>query len=105
MTAAERPRPEGYPATPELDKQGEIIRSGRAAAVQDFLDWLLDEKRVVLARYLDHPEPGVFSEQPVPIPNSPERLMAEHFGVDLNAVERERRAVLEWVRAQSELQP
>ena len=28
-----------YPATPELDKQTKIIKSGQAATVQDFIDW------------------------------------------------------------------
>jgi hypothetical protein len=40
------------PPTPELDKQSEIIKSGRAATVQEFIDWMLDEKRYQLAEYL-----------------------------------------------------
>ena len=28
-----------YPPTPELDKQREIIKSGQASTVQDFIDW------------------------------------------------------------------
>jgi hypothetical protein len=102
MTTTERPRPEGYPATPELDKQTEIIRSGKAATIQEFLDWLLDECGMTLARWDEETwtEPRL-----TPWHGGRERLMAEHFGVDLNAVERERQAVLEWVRAQPEAKP
>lgn len=38
--------------TPELDRQSEIIKSGKAGAVQDFIDWLLDERQYQLAEYL-----------------------------------------------------
>lgn len=36
--------------TPELDKQSAIIKSGKAATVQDFYDWLT-EQGYVLAKY------------------------------------------------------
>lgn len=97
--------------TPTLDKMIALRntpREGRgpAAEVQDFLDWLLDEfrfqdndeYRIVLATYVQGK--GIYSEQPTEIRVSREELLAKFFGIDLAQAERERMAVLEWVRSQ-----
>jgi hypothetical protein len=96
--------------TPNLNKMIELRRKpregrGPAAEVQDFLDWLLDEfkyqgeHKVVFGAYVQGE--GIYGEQPVEIHLSRERLLAEFFGVDLVAAERERVAVLEHLRSQS----
>ncbi len=82
-----------YPATLELDRQLEIVKSGKAGLVQEFLDWLTDQE-IGLWRRRD--EMGRAIEYH---PN-PEQLMADFFGIDRNLIEQERRAVLRWVRSQ-----
>ena len=92
------------PDTTELDKQAKIINSGKAPAVQEFIDWLLDDKKWVLARYVEEdertPNDGIYGEQPVPVFVQREELMAEFFGIDLNKIEAERRALLDHLRSQ-----
>ena len=91
--------------TPELDKQSAIIRSGKAETVQNFYDWLIEEKHWVLARYVPAEErrsnDGIYGEQPVQVYIQPEDLMAEFFGIDRNTIEAERRALLAAIRSQS----
>lgn len=83
--------------TPELNRQKEIIDSGQAKAVQEFLDWLRQEKGYVLARY--EKVDGYREEQLFDVYPDPERLMADHFGIDLNKIESERRALLDALRS------
>lgn len=89
-------------ATPELDRQLEIIHSGQAQTVQDFIDWL-SEQKYVLARYVPEDErtddDGIYGEQPVAVFIQPEQLMANFFGIDLNKIDQERRALLEALRS------
>jgi hypothetical protein len=86
------------PQTPELDRQAEIIKSGRAGTIQDFIDWLREEKHYVLARYVPESErfgdDGIYGEQPVEVLIQPLELMADFFGIDLRKIENERRAIL-----------
>ena len=92
------------PAAPECERQAEIVRSGKAPLVQEFIDWLLDDKKWVLARYVEDdertPNDGIYGEQPVPVFVQREELMAEFFGIDLNKIEAERRALLDHLRSQ-----
>lgn len=90
--------------TPELDKQLEIIKSGRAETVQEFLDWLLG--RYMLARRdadSAHRDlsGGVGCYWPSRV--NPQDLMAKHFDIDLTKVEDERRAILEALRSHSDV--
>ena len=41
-------------ATPELDKQREIIASGESQTVGDFLDWLRDDQGLRLVKQVTH---------------------------------------------------
>lgn len=82
--------------TPELDKRGEIISSGKAEMVQEFIDWLLDEKGLELARW----EQGDFSDSLRPYHfGTREQLMADFFGIDLKKIDEEQRALLEAIRS------
>lgn len=81
-----------YPPTPELDKMLAARDHGGSFAVQEFLDWLLDEKKYLLYR-LDE---TIDAEYPVYVDRG--ELMREFFGIDSTAVERERQAVLDYVR-------
>ena len=93
-------------ATPELDRQKELIDSGKAPMIQDFLEWL-PSKGFVLARRCDesiHDEDdpdycrtcadtGLIQSW-IDYP----RLMADFFEIDLNTIEKERRAILNALR-------
>jgi GTP cyclohydrolase II len=86
------------PHTPELEKQTEIVNSGKAELIQEFYDWLHQEKGWVLARWVPteerFPGDGIYGEQPVPVYVQPEQLMADFFGIDRDKIETERRAIL-----------
>jgi hypothetical protein len=94
------------PQTPELDRQNEIIKSGKAGTIQDFIDWLRDEKHYVLARYVPDEErfdgDRIFGDQPVAVHVPPLELMADFFGIDLNKIDQERRAILEEIQRRNE---
>lgn len=94
--------------TPQSDRL--LAVHGESQAIGEFLDWLFREKEIVLARWLshEHDDEGCYDEggfktctlsviesnltlQPMGI----ERLLAEYFRVDLDAVDRERRATLD----------
>jgi hypothetical protein len=38
--------------TPELDKQSQVIKSGKAQTIEDFIDWLREKKKYHLAEYI-----------------------------------------------------
>ena len=58
-------------------------------AIGEFVEWLSENGMAVCK-----PVDGLRDVIYLPINESLEQLIARHFGVDLNAVERERRAVL-----------
>lgn len=82
--------------TPELDKQLAIIKSGKAAIVQTFYDWLWEEKGWQLGQF----EEWKGYRDPVftPVYVDPEQLLADFFGIDRNRIEQERRQILEALR-------
>ena len=83
------------PASPELDRQSEIIRSGKAQVVQDLLDWLTEERHYTLCE----PKPDSLHGYYLPATyGGPQQLMADFFGIDLTKVEAERRALLDALR-------
>jgi hypothetical protein len=77
--------------TPELDKQRAIIDSGAAETVGEFVDWLASAGYLI-GRY--EPMDGYRDRVLVPLRLSPEQLLAQHFGIDLDKIEAERRAIL-----------
>jgi len=81
--------------TPELDFQHLIIESGQSELLAKFYDWLT-EKGYSLCFWSDgdeYDDGGYY-----PLSMSPEKLFAEFFGIDLNKIEAERRAILEELR-------
>ena len=78
--------------TPELAKQLEIIKSGKAGLVQDFIDWLLDDQGLVLGKWGvdEYENPNLLSPTYV----NREDLMADFFQIDRDKIEAERRAIL-----------
>jgi hypothetical protein len=86
--------------TPECDKL--LAVKDKSQVVGEFLDWLRDEKKVVLSIYSTaedeergrrHPE-----ERLTPFYDNTEKMLAEFFEINLAKVERERRAILDALR-------
>jgi hypothetical protein len=88
-----------YPPTPELDKMKSV--NEKSQAIGEFLDLFLPEKGIRLMR-LEQPQGDETIEECryVPVNQSVEKLLAEYFEIDLNKCEKERRAILEHIRAQ-----
>lgn len=77
------------PECPECEKLTRV--SEESNKIGNFLDWLA-EKNIVLAIYETR------DELLYPLRKSFEKLLAEYFEIDLNKVEQERRALLDWLR-------
>jgi hypothetical protein len=76
---------------PECEKLSAI--KDQSQIVGEFLDWLQNEKNVVLCdptESWDHPY--------VPISKGSNRLLAEYFKIDLDKIEEEKLAMLEEFR-------
>jgi hypothetical protein len=93
--------------TPELDRQHAVIKSGRSEAVQDFIDWLAGNGYVIMKRCTDPIHEGRYNVycgacQDTGVSGAVydyPQLMADHFGIDRDKIETERRALLEELRA------
>jgi hypothetical protein len=72
---------------PQLARMQEVQETSQA--IGEFLDWL-SEQRIDLCSII----PGTGHDRWAPITDGAEKLLARYFDIDLNAVERERRAVL-----------
>lgn len=85
------------PATPELDRRSEIMDSLRHPheVLTDFYDWL-QSRHIWLAHYVKYDE--YRDEQLTPISTNPEVLFAQFFGIDLDKIETEQRALLDYLR-------
>lgn len=82
------------PQTPMLDKMKAVREQSQV--IGEFMEWLWS-RGYVLCRPVGE---GYSSIPYLPALDSIEDLLADFFGVDLGAAERERRAVLEYVRRQ-----
>jgi hypothetical protein len=80
---------------PHLARMQEVQETSQA--IGEFLDWL-SEQRIDLCSII----PGTGHDRWAPITDGAEKLLARYFDIDLNAVERERRAVLAGVPAPAE---
>lgn len=90
-------RPDGYPETPMLDRMQRNYTESQS--IGTFLDWLRNEREPAVELTV-YPEDAP-SWYAVRCPKTTEQLLAEHFFIDLAAVERERGVVLAWERAQN----
>jgi hypothetical protein len=77
-----------YPALARLDDV-----QAEKYAVRDFLDWL-GEQRIDLCTVI----PGLAHDRWAPISEGYDKLIARHLGIDLDAVENERREILRGAR-------
>ena len=87
---ASAPRPQGYPNTPELDKLLEVQDDSHT--IGEFLNWLQQKHRMSVCEY------GGEDPDWWPTHKTTEQLLAMYFDIDLNEVEKERLAVLEYVQ-------
>ena len=88
--------------TPECDKLKAV--SGSSQDIGEFLDWLTGEKGLTVCNEHEHDEwcegedeiimCGTQSKEYTPAMLNIEKLLAEYFEIDLNKVEKERRAIL-----------
>jgi len=76
--------PSTYPQHEKLDAVKDLSQ-----AIADFLDWLNSEKGIFLASY-----GNIDSNWLTPDITAKDRLLAEYFGIDLDALEAEKRAML-----------
>lgn len=67
----------------------------RSQAIGEFLDWCVSEKGYQLAEWDDSRE---IDHRMMPIIVPVEKLLAEFFGIDLQKLEAEKRAMLEEMR-------
>lgn len=74
---------------PEHDKLNAV--KDQSQAIGEFLDWLRDEKGIMLARF---GEGGDL----YPYPRSTQDMLAEFFDIDLAEIEKEKRDMLEKIR-------
>ncbi len=81
--------------TPECDKLHKV--TGESQTVGEFLEWLQEHKKLVLAEYLGD-VPGTGRYELFPSTVSIEKLLAEYFDIDLDKVEHEKMQVLELQR-------
>ncbi len=79
--------PEGYPETPETDKQIRLVAERHTQDVGAFMEWL-EEQGWQLGRWDEDGTP-ILGLAP-----SINDLLAQWVGIDLAKVERERRALL-----------
>lgn len=78
-----------YPPTPELDKMKSV--KDQSEIIGGFIDWLSCNQLEICIR---NPDDDLF-----PVRKSIEQLLAQYFKINLNKCERERQAVLSYVRA------
>ncbi len=78
-----------YPATPVLDRMGEV--KDESQVIGEFLDWLGDQK-TVLAEWTR--EENYLWDVLIPTRMPIEELLAKYYGIDLAQVEEEKAAIL-----------
>ncbi len=84
-----------YPKTPELDKMSAV--KDQSQVIGAFLDQLSSEG-ICLAQYGEPQRRGGECEL-IPLGQSIEKTLANYFDIDLNKVEKERRAILAHIQA------
>ena len=78
------------PLYPECEKLRVVQSVSHAQG--EFVDWLINEKEIFLAQYIEDVDELRHCRTPL------QHLLAEFHGIDLRKVEEERRAMLEEIR-------
>jgi hypothetical protein len=97
----------------EIDKMLEAREKG-SQAIGEFIEWLLNEKGCEICYHsedratdewneqFDEPEGFAARGAWIPIGQTIEQLLAEHFNIDLHALEAEKRQVLDAIREEGQ---
>ena len=88
-------KPESYPKTPELDKMSAV--KNESQIIGAFLDQL-SQDGICLAKWAEG-ETRHDDDVLVPICQTIEQTLASYFDINLNKVEKERRAILDHIRS------
>lgn len=85
------------PPCPECERLSNVADDSNK--IGEFIDWLrMNEMDIV-----EYDERGELRDYPSHTGNvGINNLLAKYFGIDLNKVEQERRALLDWLRSQHE---
>lgn len=83
------------PACPECEKLASV--SEKSNELGHFLDWLINENNYVLCEWTEDDAEKDYRRVYLGS-NKINEILAEFFHVDLNKVEQERRALLDWIR-------
>jgi hypothetical protein len=88
--------------TPECDKRSKIMHTAREPhlLLTEFWDWL-SGKQYVLAQWTEPDPDDIRDQELVPLYTSPEQVFADFFGLDLQKIEAEQRAILDAIRKPS----
>lgn len=81
--------------TPELDKMRDVKE--KSQAIGEFLDIFCRERGYVLCKFKEYGK-GSSDGEYLPVIASIEEILAEHFGINLIKVEKERQSLLERLR-------
>lgn len=81
------------PPRPTLAKMCAVKE--RSQTIGEFIEWL-NENGMQVCRLEGYEDS--FRDEYTPIRESTEQLLANHFGIDLNEAENERRALLDYIR-------
>lgn len=84
------------PEYPEHDKLTKL--NGANQHVGDFLEWLGEQGITLCTRYDGPRGEGAYHDELVPHHRNREELIAAHFGIDRNKLEKEKRVMLEKLR-------
>jgi len=87
------------PQCPECEKLSDV--TDLSQPIGEFLEWLNGQSNVVLAKWVT--QRNYFADEEnilVPIDESIQQLLAQYFDIDLDKVEKERSALLEYIRKQ-----
>lgn len=95
------------PACPECEKLAAIADNSNPIGA--FLDWLESTQQIVLCRWEDNDDedtndylPHLLMPTEFRGSNGINKLLALYFNIDLDKVEQERRALLEWLQERHE---
>lgn len=100
------------PTCPECEKMAKV--RDQSQKIGEFLEWLRGEKEIVFCTYHQHSKScydneedyedhkyarcGYREDDLAPAPIRTEEILAEFFDIDLDKIEQERRALLEYCR-------
>ena len=88
------------PACPECEKLSAV--SEKSQELREFLEWMEQSCGIILAEECDEEYLGerLVTSWKYRGVSGKNKLLAEYFGIDLDKVEDERRALLDWIRSQ-----